>query len=441
MGLFDKLFSGKHEDKDEVILSFGRYSDNNKTAVQQRIWQDAKKMHAEKQYMDSIELFFAYLLDARTKNVHFKRNGNSATFCLYQGSKKVEGTIDEQGMRASTPIATMTKRRVPVLRSLLENNYRLHYSKYYLEGDCICLHIYNDIYACTPTKLYFSLKELALNADKMDDILVDDFDTLTALGTDHIVLPSDEEKKIKYQFFTKWLDETIAKIESLNADTFSGANTYLILNLLFKLDYLLLPEGKLTEALEEVNSIFWRNRESMQATERNLLMLRELKKIRAWKEEEVCSYFYKTKHTFAITKPTEFGNIVNFITDTVKNSAWYQENDYDDITLELLEYALAYGQFSFSLPQPLSQLFNIIMQVNHSDYYLAMGQKLVLYNEEINSFNKEEITKQIQMIMDENADRYESVLVEITALDFSNRISFILSLLQQIVNLDFRKKK
>ena len=443
MGLFDKLFSfGKEQTEEKVEQAvFGRYSDNNKTSFQLDEWTKSKKLYDEKKYSESIVHFFTYLRDIEKENVVFEKNGDQATFYIHQGSKKIKGTIDNNCVRAEVSIAKLNKRSVPVMRKLLEKNFKLYYSKFYLEDDKLKLKIYNNIVAAAPGKLYYALKELCIQADRLDDILVEDFGALESYGIDHIEELSEEKKQIKYDFFRYWLDKTILKIEGLNSDTFSGGISYMMLNLVYKLDYLLLPEGRLTEKLEEVNSIFWNNMQEIPVTKRNYEMLKKLKEIQQWTEEDVKKYFYRAKHTFALTKPTVFNNVIDTINNTFKNMVWYRENDHNDIALEMMEYSFAYSQFSFSLPKPATQLFDILMHVNHNDFYQAMGYPDRLYDRATKTFDSEKIQEKIEAINAENKERYALINIDTAVLDFENLQSFNFTLLLQITKLDFRKKK
>jgi hypothetical protein len=440
MGLLGKLFFPDKEEEEYVVTKFGRYSDNNKTKEQLDQWKEAKILFDEKKYIDALALFFDYLKDTTIENVTFTRNGDNAQFEVYQGSKKIEGSISDISFKAAVPIAEMSNRTIPVLRKLLEKNYSLYYSKFFLEENKLCLHIYNDLRAATPEKLYYALKEIALNADRLDDILVDDFANLKAVGTGHIKANDDKIKQIKYDFFKYWVDKTLAKIEALNPDTFAGGIAYMLLNLVYKMDYLLLPEGKLTESLEEINSLFWNNLKEMPAVERNNRMYYKLKELSQWDEAEVKKYFYKTKHTFSITKPTGFNNVIGTIQETMKNVQWFQENNHLDIALEMLEYAFAYSQFSFSLPKPATQLFDVVMQVNHNDYYQAMGHTEQLYNRKSKTFNDDEIRDKIEEIVDVNKSRYPHLKIDAKAISFESLQVFNQSILSELVKLDLRRK-
>ena len=57
--------------------------------------------------------------------------------------------------------------------------------------------------------------------------------------------PNQEEKAIKLKYYKKWIQETLDLIGGIDADKFSGGIAYLLLALAYRIDYLILPEGKL----------------------------------------------------------------------------------------------------------------------------------------------------------------------------------------------------
>ncbi len=101
-----------------------------------------------------------------------------------------------------------------------------------------------ELSTATPNKLYYGLKELATKADKQDDLLLSEFGFLQPVDTDHINQLPEQEKEVKYDFLQKWIRSTLEYIETLDPEKFSGGISYLLLTLVFRIDYLISPEGK-----------------------------------------------------------------------------------------------------------------------------------------------------------------------------------------------------
>src|SRR5882762_7692234 len=104
--MFDKIF-GRNKKKQEAgpDILFGRYSDNNKSLPQVTRWTDADNLFKEKKYPESIDAFFEYLRDDEAQNVVYERNGAEGRFQVYQGSKIVRGTFNNEQVNAEVTLA------------------------------------------------------------------------------------------------------------------------------------------------------------------------------------------------------------------------------------------------------------------------------------------------------------------------------------------------
>jgi hypothetical protein len=76
--MLEKLFGRKKnrpETQQAPEISFGRYSDNNKSVAKVTRWTDADNLFKEKKYPESFDAFFDYLRDETRQNVVYQRNG------------------------------------------------------------------------------------------------------------------------------------------------------------------------------------------------------------------------------------------------------------------------------------------------------------------------------------------------------------------------------
>src|SRR5690606_30823356 len=161
--------------------------------------------------------FFDYLRDDAIQNVELDSNGGSGSFQLYQGSKVVRGKFDSNKLEAEITLARMPQPSVPVMRRLLDMNFNLYYCRYALDNDRLCMRFDSTIRTASPNKLYYALRELATKADKMDDLLVQEFASLQTIDTEHVIEIPDAEKELKYNFLQQQVKETLEYIESLDA--------------------------------------------------------------------------------------------------------------------------------------------------------------------------------------------------------------------------------
>lgn len=175
----------------EPDISFGRFSDNNKSVEKVGKWTEADSLFKEKKFFESIQCFFEYLKDDDAQNVVHEPKDKSGTFYFYQGSKIIRGFYNEDKFEAEVVLAQMPQPNTPVMRRLLEMNFNLYYSRYAISGNKLCMLFNSDIETANPSKLYYGLKELATRADKQDDMLISDFTSLLPADIAHVVELSD----------------------------------------------------------------------------------------------------------------------------------------------------------------------------------------------------------------------------------------------------------
>src|SRR2546423_5360517 len=241
----------------------------------------------------------------------------------------------------------MPQPSVPVMRRLLEMNFALYYTRYALDGEKIYMFFDSDIETANPSKLYYGLKELATKADKQDDLLVQDFTTLNPVDTDHIMEVPEEEKTIKLRYFKKWIQETLDMIIGIDADKYSGGVAYLVLALAYRIDYLIVPEGRLLFEIEKIVEIYFR-KDDRPVTEKNQEMIECYQKMIAKDKEEFFPYLFRSKYTFSIVTPQNYKTISDAIYNANQNINWYRENKLPGIAAQISEYGLSYCQYSYS---------------------------------------------------------------------------------------------
>ncbi|RYG53561.1 MAG: hypothetical protein EOO01_04040 [Chitinophagaceae bacterium] len=434
--MFDKLFGWARKKDPDPLIPFGRYSDNNKSVQKVQRWSDAEEHFKAKEFMQCLDAFFEYLLDEDQQNVVVNRDNGTIEFMIYQGSKVVRGKIDNEKIIAEAAIARMQEPSIPVMRRLLEMGFNLYYSRYALKEDKIMMLFGSDIITASPNKLYYGLKELATRADKQDDLLISEFKFLEPQDTAHVEQVPETEKDIKYKFLQKWINETLEYINTLEADKFSGGISYMLLSLVFRIDYLVSPEGKLLSELEKIASSYY-SKDDKSSPERNPVMIEGFKKLLAKTRDEVSSHFFRSRYTFAIVVPNSMKTVNEAIMTAVQNAQWYRDNNYPVIANKVMEYGFAFCQFSYSMPKPLSDLFALFMQVNYSDYFSALGFGTNYYNEDENQFDGDAIEDRVDAIIELWKPKYPSLSFKTKKLKFESLVNFNQSFLQEVSELNF----
>ena len=437
--MFDRLF-GKGKKKDaaaEPRLSFGRYSDNNKPVAKTNRWTDADNLFKEKKFTESIDAFFDYLRDDAVENVVYERNGAEGRFHFYQGSKIVRGSFDQEMLKAEVTLARMPQPSVPVMRRLLEMNFNLFYSRFALDNERLCMRFDSDIETASPSKLYYGLKELSTKADKQDDLLVQDFAVLETVDNEHVAVIPEQEKAVKYEYLQKWINQVLETVNGLDADKYSGGIAYLFLSLIYRIDYLVAPEGKLLNELEKIGGIYFK-KDERPVVEKNRDMAEEFKKILLYTREEVYSYLIRSRYTFSIVAPQQYKTIAESIHGANQNLPWYRDNQHPAIACQIAEYGISYCQYSYSLPRVITELYHLYMKVNYPDYFRALGYTKELYDPQSGRFNEEEIIGAIKTTQQQWREKYPLLDFKTQNLRFDSLVNFCHTFTNELefLNLD-----
>ncbi len=439
--MLSSLFSkAKKIESPEPDIKFGRYSDNNKSVEKVQRWNEADNLFKNKDHHQSFAAFFDYLKDQSVENVFHEQKGSDGSFLLYQGSKIIKGSYDKEVLQAETTLARMPQPNVPVMRRLLEMNFTLNYTRYAIKDDKLFMKFDSDIETANPGKLYYGLKELAIKADKQDDLLVQDFATLLPVETNHIIEISEQEKEIKYKYFQKWITETLELITTVDADKYSGGIAYLLLALVYRIDFLIVPEGKLLVEIEKIIEIYFKKDDRL-VTQKNAEMIEELMKLQSRSKEEVFPYLFQSRYTFSVVTPQNHKALADAIYNANQNIAWYKENKHLQIAVQISEYSLSYSQLTYSLPRPLTELFLIFMMTNYPEFFEQLGFKKHYYNKKKNEFNKEAILQAIENIQQVWAQKYPGLKMKTDRLKFDNLLSFNQSFTTEIEFLNVETKQ
>lgn len=424
--MFDRLF-GKGKKKDgsgaAPAISFGRYSDNNKPVAKTNRWTDADNLFKEKKYPESIDAFFDYLRDDALQNVVYERNGMEGRFHLYQGSKIVRGQFNGDNLEAEVTLARMPQPSVPVMRRLLEMNFNLFYSRFAMDKDRLCMRFDTAMATASPSKLYYGLKELSTKADKQDDLLVQDFAMLETVDTDHIKEMTAAEKEVKLEYLHKWINQTLDTINGLDAEKYSGGIAYLLLSLIYRIDYLITPEGNILNELEKIGGIYFR-KDERPVPEKNRDMAEEFRKMLAIPKEEVFKHLIRSTYTFSIVAPQQYKTVADSIHGANQNLVWYRDNNHPAIACQIAEYGISYCQYSYSLPKAITEFYHLFMMVSYCDYFKALGYKNAYYDASTGKFDTDAIKADIESIQERWKEKYPLMDFKTANLRFDSLVNF-----------------
>ena len=418
-------------------MKFGRYTDAFKPKEKLDLWYKAENLFKEKKYLESYKTFFEYIRDDKEDNVHFDYSDSKIDFGFYQGSKIIKGTADNDYVKAEVNIAEFEKPGVSFMRRLLELNYQYYYSKYSFVENFICLRFTSKTFDCSPNKLYYALKEVALNADLQDDSLIEDFKMLKPITVNNVIEFPPDDKEVRYKYLHKWIIEALNVIKELNPTQYSGGITFILLNLIYKIDYLIIPQGILLHTLEKINRIYYAN-DNNSFEKKNGLMIAEFEKILEKPKEDIFKDLYDVRSTFPLVAPVGHQEVQNLIKGEIEKTYWYRDNRRLDIATQILEFIPTKSFFSYGLPLATRLLFHIFMIVNNEDYFREIGIDKSYYNVGKNEFNKDLLIKDIDEVIESNKSQFPNLKFDTSSLKYDSLYDFMISYLMEVSNLDYR---
>jgi hypothetical protein len=444
MNFFERIFNFNADiDKNQPNIPFGRYTDVYKTSEQYAAWDLSMKHFEKEEYKEAYRQFFIYLSDLKEGNVNWKEEEGVFNFEFQQGSGVIKGFINHEKIKAESIIAKADVTNVGFMRRLMEYNFSLKYCRFALTSENHIAVIFDTFLADgSPLKLYNAFKELSINADKQDDLLLDEFKMLQPFSIKEGETITEAEKEAKYNYIQQEIKAVFENFDAGKPDTnqYPGGYAYTFLHLVYKLDYLIRPEGFMMDALEKVHKIYFSASEEKNAQLKNIAIRKELQKLLDRPKEEFYKEFYRTKSTFGITTPVNHERFVALIEGELKNISWYKDNDHTMLALGIPGYIATYSLFNYALPKPDKDFLHFYIQVMESDYFKNLGFKFP-YKDAQGMLNKKGILKRIKEIVEQNKQNYAKLSPNTTNLDFSNPVSFAQSYMEMLKELNLQKSE
>ncbi|QQS29369.1 MAG: hypothetical protein IPM47_21505 [Sphingobacteriales bacterium] len=438
MSLFDTLFSRLLPQIKEPDIKFGRYSDSYKSEKQHQSLDNATKLFENGSYLEAIREFLSYLRDEQEDNVHFDEKNGLIKFDLLQGSKRITGTATPQSVQAETILAQATSLPVALMRKLMEINYNLRYCRYALHDDIIYLKFNTGALDGSPQKLYFALKEMAVNADRQDDVLLNEFTTLKAFGHEHIHPMPDQEKTEKFKFFRQWIQNTLLEVRRLDPNIFSRGISYLLLNLAYKIDYLLVPQGTVMESVERIHILYFNDNGQEQVVGKNAKMMAEFEKLLTLPADRFYRQLYRTQTTFGITSfatPAQISDIINELLQDVKE---FKRRNQLTLAHGVLEYIIHYCMFHYGMPDNIKSLLHLGTRILNADFFKSLDFPIDYYDSPTDSFDKTALKRYIHQVSKNSKQQFPHFQVSLRNLDYRSPADFVYSLLLEIANNNYK---
>lgn len=424
MNFLKRFFTPKttvHDGFQSDSIRFGRYSDSYKKPVQYNHWEQALTAFESGDYVASYAHFFQYLSEPSVGNVEVVTEPTGLRFSLCQGSRVVQGFADARQFKAEARIVQAKDLSVAVMRRLIEGNYSLNYCRYGLdEADNLVIKFDSSALDASPYKLYFALKELAIHADKQDDILLDEFgDMLQPVDLSTQMPLPEAEKAIKFAFLQEKTQETLAHIEksSLDYTMYSSGLAYQLLSTAYKIDFLLAPEGFTMHTVEKMHRYFFTIQPAKTPAQKNTFLLDGIKAIAGRSKELVYNELYQTRSTFGVVSPCGLDTIQAAIDGELGNMDWFEANGHLVEALAVPTYIVGNLAFNYALPAPVRDFIILYYNIFESRYFTALG--LASYQSSNGLFDKNAIKKAIAQLAEKHQANHPTLVFDDRKLDFS----------------------
>lgn len=430
MSLLRRLFS-RADDAPE--LSFGRYTDAYKSPEQQAAWERAQAAYRDGDVLRSYRHFFEYLRDPTADNVQVEWQDDRLDFECYQGSKRIVGTATAAGVSAYAVVIALEKLTTDILQELLERNYALEHTRYGLD-EAGRVTLYFDSYETdsAPHKLYRALRELAITADKLDDLLVARFESASPAFSGRIRRLPEPVRETQYAYVQSQIAEALALAQSDSGTLrqYAGPTAYLLLHTVYKLDYLITPEGFMLDALERINRTYFSGEPDGDG--RTRLLVRELRALQSRPRAAFYEELYATTSTFGITKATSQSRLRDLIEGQLPDADWYLANGHHRTAVAITGYIVGYALFNFAPPRPVAELLHLYFEITENAYFYALGYHRRYYEAASGKLYKRRIRDRILQIRQQYRELHPTFRPEIDGLNYSSLAHFVYSYLVMV---------
>lgn len=441
MGILKRIFGNGYESAWPEHVRFGRYSDAYKPEEKYDAWDRALVLFENHKYLESYELFFYYLLDEDQDNVKAWQENGTLRFEVLQGSMLIFGEIGKEIIKAEARIASTDGLNIGLLRRVMELNYKLKYSRYALDPENNLTLLFDSyLLDGSPYKMYYALKEIAVSADKQDDLLLREFESLKPIKRDFIRPIPPPHSEIKLNFIRDHILAVFDEMDSgrLNQDQYSGAFGYVLLDLVYRIDYLTKPEGTLTEALERIHRIYFEPADTSNSA-KNAEVRRELDSILKMPDDEIKGQLYNVSSSFGITTPGNLEQLISIIDNELHHMDWYVDNRHYRVALAFPGYITGYALFNYSFELPIVELLRLYYHITEARYFTDLGFHVAFYDADIETLDKRLIMSALKDIRERYRVKYPRLKFDFALLSFDKLVSFAKSYFIMIRSLDLTK--
>jgi hypothetical protein len=427
--------------KTEKHYTFGRGINADIPKQEEELFDLSYTEFEKKNILQAYEYFFLsqenFCNDTSNNNIILTKQNEKLLFEIFQGSALIHGYVTAEHLYAEAILVKAKDASVALKRYLLERNYQLTYANYFIEDAYIKMKLYHDNITMNPHKVFFPIRELALNADFDKEYIRYEFSDTPLEDIEHLEPLSLEELHVKYDAMMQWFTELENKIATFPSNDNAGMKAFAYLNILFQIDYLIVPKYNIYQKLsKKVQEYF--SEEDLTTEAKNEELKEYIDELHAMNFEDFTQAFYKAKYTFNPSDRTPQEEINNFISESMLKIRWYKNNRYNQIIPTIYKYIAFYILYNYGVHPLTRSLLHLLVQIQNQAYFAALGYPL-LYNEKENTFSKRTIISKVEDIITPYQSRFKELKLFGSDLNFTSLNEFSNSFYTQIKHLNFEE--
>ena len=434
MSFFTSLFS-KEEIYHLPALRFGRFTEHFLDADKIAKWDEAMLHYEKKDFTKSYIALLEYIQNEDHSNLSFKEKLSLRMgFELIHGSKLIYGYSNQNGFYATAKLVHVEEDNAALFKILLAENYTLRYNRFALDDvNNLVVLLHFDHINASPLNLFRGLREMAILCDTKDDIIVADYPGTSSVNMKVERTAGEDELRLKYQYFHATLDGVLKWYHSAQnlIEKQPGLALFAFLSSLYKIDYLVKPEGKILEKIQEIHTSYHHNKDKIQVKTSNIHDI--ITGLSLCEKSAFDVEIYDTILSFGILQDCNTEKAKELIASELHYAGWYIQQRFDIEASYILDYITSHLLFTFNLSKRLRSLLHLYLEINETEFFEKLGK--TYFNKKNNLPKKKAIIERIQYVLKNNQMVNEDF--PFSELKFDNKISFAHSMLNCISKTEF----
>lgn len=436
MGIFSKIFSNDGNGKTVTeVIKFGRFAETLETEEQEELYDNAIELYENGEFKEAYVTFFEYmkLFGGPAVKVELDEYNDELNFTIIQGTKTITGTITDEDVHARAIIATLSgNHSVALMRYLLSECAELAYSKFgIVEGEIvICQKC--PIRDMSPEAFKDMLSEVSLTANSAAEFIAREFPKEVEPHNTNIVELPSHEVSLKIKYLRLWIKETFDLVESTGNERI---RSIIILRLIFKVMYLISPEGALLDKFNAILEIYGEyNQDDDNSTEINYRMLSELEDVLAMSDREISKWIYMTYAVFPVLCYKSFRELIETVASQSKILAQFHDMRRSDLVVVACEYIIGSQLSRFGVHPLAYELFNVMWRAFNTEYFYGLGFREIWYSETTEQLAADKIAREVAAIA-ANYSRIYGTTFEVGNVCFDDLETFGYTFLNELCTI------